>query len=205
MFWVTYKRKTFWFSNLLAQIDYQSRTHSLHLAHISKNLQLFDSLAFLTDSVQFSHSVVSNSLWPHGLQHARPPVHHQLPELAQTHVHWLGDAIQQSHPLLSPSPPVFIFPSIRVFSSEPVFRIRWPKYWDFSYSISPSNEYLGLISFRIDWFDLLAVQGTLKSQFKLEKKKRVFSNTTVQKHQFFSAQLSLQSNSHIHTWLPEKP
>ena len=120
----------------------------------------------------FSCSVMSNFLQPHGLQHARPPVHHQLPELAQTHVHWLGDAIQQSHPLLSPSPPVFIFPSIRVFSSEPVFRIRWPKYWDFSFSISPSNEYLGLISFRMDWLDLLAVQGTLKSQFKLEKKKK---------------------------------
>ena len=90
------------------------------------------------------------------------------------------------HPLiLLPS----IFPRIKVFSSESVIHIRWPKYWSFSFNISPSNEYLGLISFRMDWLDLLAVKGTLNS----------LSNTTVQKHQFFSAQLSLWSNSHIHT------
>ena len=87
------------------------------------------------------------------------PVHHQLPELAQIRVHQDGDAIQLSHPLSSPSPP----PSIRVFSSESVLRIKWPKYWSFSFSISPSNEYSGLISFRIEWSDLLAVQGTLRS------------------------------------------
>ena len=90
-------------------------------------------------------------------------VHHQLLELAQTHVHQVDEAIQPSllyRPLLLlPS----IFPSIRVFSSESVLCIRWPKYWSFSFSISPSSEYSGLISFRIDWFDLLTVQGTLKS------------------------------------------
>ena len=91
------------------------------------------------------------------------PVHHQLLELAQTHVHWAGDAIQPSHPLSSPSPPAFSLPSIRVFSTESVLHIRWPEYWSFSFSICPSNEYSGLISFRIDWLDLLAVQGTLKS------------------------------------------
>ena len=91
------------------------------------------------------------------------PVHHQLPELAQTHVHRVSDAIQPSHPLSSPSPPAFNLSSIRVFSSESVLLIRWSKYWSFSFSISPSNEYSGLISFRINWFDLLAVQGTLKS------------------------------------------
>ena len=92
------------------------------------------------------------------------PVPHQLPELAQTHVRRACDAIQPSHPLPSPSPlPSSIFPSIRVFYSESVLCIRWPKYWSFSFSISPSNEYLGLISFRTDWLDLLAVQGTLKS------------------------------------------
>ena len=90
------------------------------------------------------------------------PVHH-LPELAQTHVHWVNDAIQPSHPLLSPSPPASIFPSIRVFSNESALHTRWPNYWSFSYSISPSNEYSGLISFRMDWFALLAVQGILKS------------------------------------------
>ena len=94
-------------------------------------------------------------------------------------------------PLLLPS----VFPSIRVFSSESVLCIRWPKYCSFSFSISPSNEYSGLISNRMDWLDLLAVQRLA----------RVFSNTTVQKHQFFSAQLSLQANSHIHACLLEKP
>ena len=89
------------------------------------------------------------------------PVHHQLLELAQTHVHQVGVAIQLSHPLLFPFPPVF--PSIRVFSNESVLRIRWPEYWSFSFSISPSSEHPGLISFRMDWLDLLAVQGTLKS------------------------------------------
>ena len=90
-------------------------------------------------------------------------VHHQLPELAQTHVHRVGDAIQTSHPLSSPYLLSPIPPSIRVFSSESTFRMRWPKYWSFSFSISPSNEYSGLISFRMDCLDLLAVQGTLKS------------------------------------------
>ena len=93
--------------------------------------------------------------------------------------------------LLLPS----IFPSIRVFSNESALRIRWPKFWRFSFNISPSSEHPGLISFRMDWLDVLAVQGTL----------RVFSNITVQKHQFLVAQLSLSSNSHIHTWPLEKP
>ena len=89
------------------------------------------------------------------------PVHHQLPKFTLTNVHQVGNAIQPSHPLSSPSPPAPIFPSIRVFSNVLVLHIRWPKYW--SFSISPSNEYSGLIFFRIDWFDLLAVQRTLKS------------------------------------------
>ena len=96
------------------------------------------------------------------------------------------------HPLLLLPP---IPPSISVFSNESTLRIRWPKYWSFSFSISPSNEYPGLISFRMDWLDLLAVQGL----------SRVFSNTTVQKHQFFGPHLSSQSVSHIHTWALEKP
>ena len=91
------------------------------------------------------------------------PVLHHLLELAQTHIHWVSDTIQPSHPLSSPSPLPSIFLSIRVFSNESALPIRWPKYWSFSFSISPSNEYSGLISFRMDWFDRLAVQGTLKS------------------------------------------
>ena len=91
-------------------------------------------------------------------------VHHQLPELAQTHVHQVSDAIQLSHPLSSPSPPAFnLSQHQEFFSNESVIRIKWPKYWSFSFSISLSNEDSGLIPFRIDWLDLLAVQGTLKS------------------------------------------
>ena len=96
------------------------------------------------------------------------------------------------HPLLFLPP---IPPRIRVSSNELILCMRWPKYWSFSFNISPSSEHPGLISFRMDWLDLLAAQGL----------SRVFSNTTVQKHQFFSAQLSSQSNSHIHTWLLAKP
>ena len=95
------------------------------------------------------------------------------------------------HPLLLPS----IFPSVRVFPDDSVLHIRWPKYWSFGFSIRPSSEYSGLISFRVDWCDHLAVQGL----------SRVFSSTIVQKHQFFGAQPSLWSNSHIHTWLLKKP
>ena len=112
-------------------------------------------------SVLFCRSVASVSLDPMNCSMPGFPVHHQFPELTQTHVHSVGDAIQSSHPLLSPSPP--IYPSIRVFSNESVFYTRWPKYWSFSFSISPSSEYPGLISFRMHWLDLLAVQGTLKS------------------------------------------
>ena len=93
--------------------------------------------------------------------------------------------------LLLPS----IFPSIRVFSNESALCIRWPKYWSFRFSISPSNEHSGLISFRMDWLDLLAVQGTLKSLLQHHSSK---------KHQFLGSQLSSQSNSHNHTWLLEK-
>ena len=116
------------------------------------------------------------------------PVHHKLPEFTQTHAHRVSDAIQPSHPLSSPLllPP--IPPSIRVFSNKSTLRMRWPKYWSFSFSISPSNEHPGLTSFRIGWISLQS-KGLL----------RVFSNTIVQKHQFFGSQLSSQSNSHIHT------
>ena len=116
-------------------------------------------------SVQFSSVTLSCPTLCNTMDCSTPgfPVHHQLPELTQTHVHRVGGTIQPSNPLypllLLPS----IFPSIRVFSNESVLSIRWLKYWSFSFSISPSNEYPGLISIRIDWFDLLAVQGILKS------------------------------------------
>ena len=91
------------------------------------------------------------------------PVHHQLLEFTQTHVHRVSDAIQPSHPVTSPSPPAFNVSQRQHLFQSVSSSHRWPKYWSFSLSISPSNEYSGLISFRMDWFDLLAVQGTLKS------------------------------------------
>ena len=113
------------------------------------------------------------------------PVHNQLLEFTKTHVNQIGDAIQSSHLLSSPSPPA-IFPSIRVFSNESVLRIRWPKYWSFSFSIIPSNEYSGLISFRMDWLDLLAVQGTLNSLLQHHSSEA----SILQCSAFFTVQLS---------------
>ena len=114
------------------------------------------------------------------------PVHHQLPELAQTHVHWVGDAIQSSHPLSSLLLLPSILPRLRVFSNETFLRIRWPNYWSFTFNIIPSNEYSGLISFGIDWFDLLAVQGTLKSLLQHHSSKATFLWCSA----FFIVQLS---------------
>ena len=122
------------------------------------------------------------------------PVHHQLPEFTQTHVHRVGDAIQPS-PLSSPSNHLLchpllllpsIFPSIRVFSNESALHIRWPNCWSFSFNISPSNEHSGLISFRMDWLDLLAVQGTLKSLFQHHSSKA----SILWPSAFFTVQLS---------------
>ena len=114
------------------------------------------------------------------------PVPHQLLEFTQTHVHWVGDAIQPSHPLPFPSSMPSVFPSIRVFSNESVLPIMWPKYWSFSFNISSSNEYSGLISFRIDWFDILAVQGTFKSLLQNQSSKALI----LQHSAFFIVQLS---------------
>ena len=114
-------------------------------------------------SVQFSCSVMSDSLQPQGLQHARLPCPLPLLELAQTHIHWISDAVQPAHPLSSPSPPAFSLSQNQGFSNELALCIRWPKYWSFSFNIIPSNEYAVLISFRMDCFDLLAVQQPFKS------------------------------------------
>ena len=109
------------------------------------------------------------------------PVYHQLPELAQTYVHRVGDAILPSHRLSSSSPVAFNLSQHQGLFNESALRVRWPKYWSFSINISPSNEHSGLISSRMDWLDPLQSKGL----------SRVFSSTTVQKHQFFCAQLSL--------------
>ena len=141
------------------------------------------TLIHFFSSVQFSYSVLSDSLQLHC---STPgfPVHHKLPELTQSH--WVDDAIQPSYPL----PPLFllppIFPNIRVFSNESVLCIRWPKYWSFSFNISPSNEHSGLISFRMDWLDLLTVQGTLKSFLQYHSSKASILRCSA----FFIVQLS---------------
>ena len=113
-------------------------------------------------------------------------VHHQLLEFTQTQVHQVGDTIQPSHPLSSHSPPPPIPPSIRVFSNESTLHMRWPKYWSFSFSVSPSSEHPGLISFRMDWLDLLAVQGTLNSLFQHDSSKASIFRCSA----FFTVQLS---------------
>ena len=113
-------------------------------------------------SIQFSRSIMS--LRPHGLQHAKPPCPSPTPRVYSNHVHCVGDAIQSSHPLSSPSPPALNLSQHQVFSNKSFHHIRWPKYWSFSFNISPSSEYSGLISFRMDWLDLLAVESARDSQ-----------------------------------------
>ena len=137
-------------------------------------------------SVQFSHSVVSDSLWPHELQHARPPCPSRTPGV---HANSCPSS-RWCHPAISSS--VVPFPSCpqslpaSVFSNESTPRVRWPKYWSFSFSISPSKEHPGLISFRMDWLDLLAVQGTLKSLLQHHSSKA----SVLQHSAFFTVQLS---------------
>ena len=140
-------------------------------------------------SLQFSCSVMSDSLRPHESQHARPPCPSPTPGVHSNSS--IESVMASSHlflcrPLLLLPP---IPPSIRVFSNESTLHIRWPEYWSFSFSISPSNEYPG--RFPLEWTGWIPLQSKGLS--------RVFSNTTVQKHQFFSTQLSSQFNSHIHT------
>ena len=121
---------------------------------------------YLCSSVQFSPSVMSHSLRPHEPQHTRPPCPSPTPGVYSNPCplsRWCHPTISSFHSFLLPPS---VFPSIRVFSNESTLHMRWPKYWSFSFSIPPSNEHPGLISFRMDWLDLLAVQGTLKSLFQ---------------------------------------
>ena len=145
------------------------------------------AISFSKVEVSFQFSSVTQSCLTlcDTMNHSMPglPVHHQLLESTQTHVHWVGDAIQPSHPLL-------LLPSIfsRVFSNELALHIRWPKYWSFSFNISPTNEHPGLISFRMDSLDLLAVQGTLKSLL-----------------QHYSSKASILQHSAVFTVQPSHP
>ena len=157
---------------------------SFKLYFLTAGNQYLHHIWYWFAAVQFSCSVVSDSLWPHGLQHARLPCPSPAPRVVQTHVRWVGDVIQPSHPLSSPSP-AFNLSQHQGLSNESVLHIRWPKYWSFSFSSSLSSEHSGLISFRIDWFDLLAVPGTLKSLQHHNLK------TTILQHSaFFMFQLS---------------
>ena len=137
-------------------------------------------------SVQFSHSVMSDYLWPHESQNARPPCHHKLQSLLKL---MPIESVMQSSRLILYCPLLLlppVPPSIRVFSNESTLHMRWPKYWSFSLSISPSNEHPGLISFRMDWLDLLAVQGTLKRLLQHHSSKAsIFQHSA-----FFTVQLS---------------
>ena len=145
-------------------------------------------------SVQFSHSIMSNSFfpWMAACQTSLSITNSQsLLKLMSIEFVMLSNYLILCHPLLLSS----IFPSIRVFSNESVVHIRWQKYWSFSFNISPFNEYSGLIFFRMDWFDLLAVQGTLKNLLQDHRSKAAILQHSA----------SLQSKSHIHTSLPEKP
>ena len=148
-----------------------------------------DNSFYERSSVQFSSVAQSCPTLCNPMNCSTPglPVHHQLPELTQTHIHRVSDAI---HHLILCRPLLFlplIPPNIRVFSNESTLHMRWPKYWSFSFSIIPSKEHPGCL----EWTGWISLQSKGLS--------RVFSNTTVQKHQFFSAQLSSPSNSHIHT------
>ena len=142
----------------------------------------------LIRQIQFRSVAQSCPTLCDSMNHSTPGllVHHHLPEFTQTHVHQVGDAIQPSHPLSSPLPPAPIPPSIRVFSNESTLCIRWPKYWSFSFSIIPSKEHPGLISFRMDWLDLLAVQGTFKSLLQHYSSKASILRCSA----FFTVQLS---------------
>ena len=145
----------------------------------------------ISQSVQFGCSVVSDSLRPMNCSTPGLPVHHQLLEFTQTHIHRVIDAIQPSHPLLSPSPLApnpsqNLMQKVDSFSNESIFCIRWPKYRSYSFRISPSKEHPGLISFKMDWLDLLAVQGTLKSLLQHHSSKASILRCSA----FFTVQLS---------------
>ena len=144
-------------------------------------------LPYLYSSVQFSHSVVSDSLPPHEPQHTRPPL--SITNSCSSPKPMSVESVMSSNHLILCCPLLLlpsIFPSIRVFSNESTLHMRWPKYWSFSFSISPSSEYSGLISFRMDWLDLLAVQGTLKSLLQHHSSRASILRCSA----FFTVQLS---------------
>ena len=159
---------------------------------------LIEASEFYRYNIMFSSATQPCPTLCDPMNHSTPghAAHHKLPEFTQTHVHWVGDAIQPSHPVLSPSPPGFNLSQHQgFFYNESVTPIRWPKYW---VSASASDLPMNIQDWSpLGWTGWISLQSKGLS--------RVFSNTTIQKHQSFSAQLSLESNTHIHTWLLEKP
>ena len=151
---------------------------------LSLTLETYKLIAYNLSSVQLFSCV--RLCGPMNRRMPGLPVHHQLLEPTQTHVHWVSDAVQPSHPLSSLLLLPSIFPRIRVFSNESALRTRWPKYWSFSFNISPSNEHPGLIPFRIDWLDLLAVQGNLGSLLQHHSSKA----SILRRSAFFIVQLT---------------
>ena len=159
--------------------------------------QLAHEKIFITNySVQFSSVAQSCPTLCNPMNLSTPglPVHHHLLQFTQTHAHWVGDVIQPSHPLLSPSPPT-PNPSqhLGLFQWVNSLHMRWPKYWSFSFSISPSNEHPGLISFRRDWLDLLAVQGTLKSLLQHHSSKA----STLRHSAFFTGEMQIKTTMRL--------
>ena len=169
--------------NFLNLIKYN---YKIPIANIILNYENLKLTSLLSD--QFKSVAQSCPTLCDPMNRSTPgvPVHHQLTEFTQTHVHRVSNAIQPSHPLLSPSPLAPIPPSIRVFSNESTLCMRWPKYWSFSFSIIPSEEIPGLISFRMDWLELFAVQGTLKSLLQHHTSKA----SILRRSAFFTVQLS---------------
>ena len=153
---------------------------------------LFQVNVFISQSVSSLAQSCSTLCNPMNRSMPGLPLHHQLLEFTQTYVHQVSDAIQPSHPLSSPSPPAPNPPSIRVFSNESALHKRWPKCWSFSFSIIPSKEHPGLISFRMDWLDLLPVQGTLKSLLQHHCSKP----SILRRSAFFTVQLSPSIHDH---------
>ena len=163
--------------SLVYNSQIEGRLSGSSLYNVSSIRQIFSSVIFIHVTLA-SASVQLSSVTQLCLTLCNPmdcstpglPVHHQLPESTKTHVHCVGDAIQPSHPLSSPSPPALNLSQHQVFSNESALRVRWPKYWSFSFNISPSNEHPGLISFRMDWLDLCSPwdskESSLIPQFK---------------------------------------
>ena len=190
--WGTWWAEVHWVAKSQTWFNYWKSTHTFLNStthwHVLISTAVKETIQplLMQHSVQFSHSVMSNFVTPWTVAHQTSLSITNTQEPILTHVCHVGDAIQPSHPLSSPSPPAFNLPQHQDLFKWSVLHIRCPKHWSFSFNISPSNEHLGLISFRMDWLDLLAVQGNLKSFLQHHSSKA----STLQWSAFFVAQIS---------------